>query len=178
MHAARVPARVPELCTAARGLSRSVPGHHRAVTEDEAGDRAGGSTRLLLRHPATPAEMRSIRVRVDRWARRHAVPEDAVIDLQLALGEAVANGVEHAYGEAGCTANGAATVDVELEIRPLGRTQVVAVWVADHGHWRPVPGAPGYRGRGLALIEQLSRGMQVFRTGSGTQVRFDIPLTR
>ncbi|WP_281424686.1 ATP-binding protein [Pseudonocardia nigra] len=117
--------------------------------------------------------MHTIRSRVERWARQQAMPEDAIIDLQLALGEAVANGVEHAYVDA----DGAApTVDVELEIRPMGRVRVVAVRVSDYGRWRPTTVGPSYRGRGLALIARLSHGLQVSRTGQGTQVCFDIPL--
>jgi anti-sigma regulatory factor (Ser/Thr protein kinase) len=55
---------------------------------------------------------------------------------------------------------------------------VVAVTVTDHGRWRPVPEDPGHRGRGLALIRELSRRMQVSMSGQGTRVCFEIPLDR
>jgi anti-sigma regulatory factor (Ser/Thr protein kinase) len=134
-------------------------------------DPRSAPNRLRLRHRAAATELGSIRGRVDRWARQHAVPEDTVIDLQLALGEAVSNGVEHAYRD-----DDAGTVEVELEIRRIGRLRVVAVRVVDHGRWRPTPAHPGYRGRGLTLIERLSRDLQVSRTRYGTQVCFDIPV--
>ncbi|MGQ0573313.1 MAG: ATP-binding protein [Pseudonocardia sp.] len=122
-----------------------------------------------MRHPAEPAQLRRIRRQVDDWAQRNALPEDVLIDLQLALGEAVANGVEHAYA-----GTGAGTVDVELEIRS-GAARVVAVRVADYGSWRPVPMASGHRGRGLAVIERLARGVVVSRTRAGTEICFEIP---
>src|SRR5688572_19412391 len=52
---------------------------------------------LRLRHRARPAELGPIRALVQRWAERNAVPADVLVDLQLSVGEAVSNGVEHAY---------------------------------------------------------------------------------
>jgi anti-sigma regulatory factor (Ser/Thr protein kinase) len=131
--------------------------------------------RLRLRHSASVWELREIRRRVARWAGQNRLPDDAVIDLQLAVGEAVANGVEHAYRE---NAAEVPTVEVDLELRARGALQVVAVTVVDHGRWRPVRGRPRYRGRGLALIERLSRQFQVSTSGHGTRVCFEIPLHR
>jgi len=128
---------------------------------------------LHLCHPADPAELRRIRRRVDDWADSHALPDDVLIDLQLALGEAVANGVEHAYlgAEPG-------TVAVDVEIRRAGSHElVIAVRVTDHGTWRPVPLVNGYRGRGMTVIERLARRVVVSRTRVGTQICFEIPLS-
>jgi anti-sigma regulatory factor (Ser/Thr protein kinase) len=116
--------------------------------------------------------MGRIRARLHRWAVEQAVPEDVLIDLQLAVGEAVANGVEHAYrdGEPG-------TVDVDLALTPRrNRQRVLRVRVADHGRWRPAPSAKGYRGRGLAMIQQLAEHVVVSATATGTQVCFEIPV--
>ncbi len=112
--------------------------------------------------------LRSIRRGVDRWAAEWGVGGDALVDLQLALGEAVANGIEHAYrpGEPGL-------VDVELELRDR---RAVAVRVTDHGRWRPQAAHPGYRGRGLLMIERLARAVRVRPTSGGTEVCFEIPL--
>lgn len=151
-------------------MPASGDGHLSSVNDVAIGEaRAWRSVpgRLWLRHTAEAAQLPLIRRRVRRWAEQNAVPDDTVIDLQLALGEAVSNGVDHAYheGEPG-------TVDVELEIRPTGG---VLVRVVDHGRWRPPPFLKGYRGRGLALIEQLSEGMRVTTSGYGTQISFVIP---
>lgn len=100
------------------------------------------------------------------------MPDDVLMDLQLALGEAVANGVEHAYGK-----GDPGTVDVDLEICGTGdRGAVVAVRVIDHGQWRPTPLVTGYSGHGLAMIERLAERVEVSATCFGTQVCFEIPL--
>lgn len=158
-------------------MDRGAVGHLTTVEELETAWPVGAAG-LQLRSRAEPAELRVIRRRVDDWAERNAVCDAVLIDLQLALGEAVSNGVEHAYPD-----GGAGTVDVALEIRPAASTAhnaglVVMVRVRDHGRWRPVPATPGYRGRGLALIEQLSDDMQVSGTARGTQICFEIPLHR
>lgn len=127
---------------------------------------------LQLCYPAQPAKLQRIREDVRRWAEQNEVPNEVLIDLQLALGEAVANGVEHAYrdGDPG-------TVDVDLEIQVDGpHGYVVAVRVVDHGRWRPIPQMSGYRGRGLAMIDRLAEQVVVSATRFGTQVCFEIPL--
>jgi anti-sigma regulatory factor (Ser/Thr protein kinase) len=130
---------------------------------------------LRLRCPAALAELRVVRRRVQRWANRHGLPEDVVIDLQLAVGEAVSNGIEHAYTCDGPRQDDGAAVEVELELCPGADGPVVAARVADHGTWRPAAADPGYRGRGLALIRQLSRELRVLQTPRGTELIFAIP---
>ena len=117
---------------------------------------------------AVLAELRSIRRSVDRWAAEWGIGGDTLVDLQLALGEAVANGIEHAYGS-----GEPGTLDVELE---LCDDRAVAVTVTDHGRWQPKPASPGYRGRGLMMIERLADAVRVLPTAGGTQVHFEIPL--
>lgn len=129
-----------------------------------------GARPLRLCHRAEPGELHRIRRRIGRWAEQSGVPEDVTIDLQLAVGEAVANGVEHAYLDRGA---GPATVDVEMQVRE-GHPDAVVVRVADHGHWRPAPTNPGYRGRGLLMIERLAGGVQVLCSPRGTEVSFEI----
>lgn len=127
-----------------------------------------GACPLRLHHRAVPEELRRIRRRIGRWARLSGVPDDVTIDLQLAVGEAVANGVEHAYRD-----TGPGTVDVEMRVR-AGDPAAVVVRVADHGHWRPVPACPGHRGRGLLMIERLAQRVQVLCSPRGTEVCFEI----
>jgi anti-sigma regulatory factor (Ser/Thr protein kinase) len=147
--------------------------------------------RLRLRCPAALTELRTIRQRVQRWAHGNGLPDDVLVDLQLAVGEAVSNGIEHAYGHdsagpaeqvepapAGTPAatSGDACIEVELELQAGEEGTEVAARVSDRGRWRHAPAQPGYRGRGLALIAQLSREMRVRPTGQGTLVTFAIPL--
>ncbi|MBM7806715.1 PAS domain S-box-containing protein [Geodermatophilus bullaregiensis] len=122
--------------------------------------------------PADPRRLSRVRRTVTAWARAAGLSEDGVDDLQLALGEALANAVEHAYAATGGTGR--------CEYR-LARTAdgSIDVCVRDEGVWRPVPADPGHRGRGLALISALASEVEVARTtdargaeGAGTTVRF------
>ncbi|MGD9528040.1 ATP-binding protein [Pseudonocardia sp.] len=139
---------------------------------------------LHLSRPAHPAQLGYIRARVQGWAQQHRVPEGVLIDLQLALGEAVANGVEHAY-----TGMTAGTVDVEVRLwrTPQGSRRpddgvagpdpppggTITVRVADHGRWQPPTGS-AHRGRGMLVIERLARNTEIIRGRNGTHVCFEI----
>jgi anti-anti-sigma factor len=127
---------------------------------------------LHERLPADPARLRGVRRTVTAWAVAAGLPEDGIDDLQLALGEALANAVEHAYAGNG----GAGSCEYRLERTGDGS---VDVCVRDEGVWRPAPADRGHRGRGLELITALATDVEVARTtddsgaaGSGTTVRF------
>jgi anti-anti-sigma factor len=104
---------------------------------------------------------------VTAWTAAAGLPEDTAEDLQLALGEALANAVEHAY---------AASPD-EGECSYLVAREAdggVRVEVRDTGLWRPPPADRGYRGRGLELISALATDVEVAHTSevAGTAVCF------
>lgn len=128
----------------------------------------GGRPRLRLRHRAHPVELGRIRRHIAGWAQRSGVPEDVTMDLQLAVGEAVANGVEHAFPE------GPGEVAIALARRGDGS---ITVEVGDSGTWRPRPADPGHRGRGLAVIHALARDVEVTPGATGTHVSFRVPPT-
>jgi anti-anti-sigma regulatory factor len=106
------------------------------------------------------------------WATAAGLTLDTTEDLQLALGEALANAVEHAYtgGGAGeCEYRVARAADGSLDVE-----------VTDTGRWRPPPADRGFRGRGLELISVLARDVEIVHgadapAGSGTRVRFRFP---
>ena len=76
----------------------------------------------------------------------------------VAIGEACANVVEHAYGPGG------GILSVQLSLEPPA---VVAV-ISDNGRWRA---ARGYnRGRGTTLIHGLTDGVEIDRRDDGTRV--------
>ena len=120
---------------------------------------------LELHLPARPESLGAMRRRVAAWARTVAVPDVALDDLQLALGESATNAVEHAYRD-----DEEGVVDVRVARCDDGAIEVV---VRDHGTWRPIPADPGYRGRGLALVRELTDQTAVTsQPDGGTRVRF------
>lgn len=127
--------------------------------------------RLELHLPADPRALRGMRRQVERWLVGHRVGEQALIDIQLALGEAAANGVEHAYRKPDADSR----VDVELEFVGDGAGRELAVLVRDRGRWLQARTRPSTRGRGLAMIKALSSGMRVTSNAYGTEVTFSVP---
>lgn len=133
----------------------------------------GRSDRLALRIPAVVDLLRPLRRRVEHWAQAHGLSADDLADLQLALGEAVSNAMEHAYAGAG---TGTGTVDVEIEVRAAGSGREVLARVTDRGRWKQATSRPTHRGRGLTMIGELSGDMRVTSNSSGTEVVFTVSL--
>ncbi|TQM03134.1 SpoIIE family protein phosphatase [Pseudonocardia kunmingensis] len=121
--------------------------------------------RLVL--PAEAAVLRELRATLLAWTAAAGMDEDDVYDLQLAVGEAAANAVEHAY-----RGRAPGPMAVELERDADGG---VRAHVRDEGAWRPVPEDKGYRGRGLELIRDVSSRMQLNHGPGGTEVLFTVP---
>jgi anti-sigma regulatory factor (Ser/Thr protein kinase) len=108
---------------------------------------------------ARPAVLAGLRRALGRWLTAHGLSDQDVFDIALAVSEASANAIEHAYGPAD------ATFDVECAID----SGEVVVTVVDRGSWRPL-GARD-RGRGLEIMGKLMDELQVQRTTDGTHVR-------
>jgi anti-anti-sigma factor len=119
------------------------------------------------RLPPDPRRLAGVRRAVAAWAVAAGLTDEVTDDLQLALGEALANAVEHAYrgsGDGECSYRVAREADggVRVEVR-------------DSGTWRPPPADKGFRGRGLELIAALGEDVEVSAgagPGPGTTVRF------
>ena len=120
---------------------------------------------LRLGVHADPAQLSTIRRTVGHWATTAGLDPDSIADLQLALGEATGNAVEHAYRDAPTPGR----VLIEMDFDDDG---VLAVRVTDTGAWRPAPADPGHRGRGLKIIRALCRDVSLDTGPAGTVVRF------
>jgi serine phosphatase RsbU (regulator of sigma subunit)/anti-sigma regulatory factor (Ser/Thr protein kinase) len=113
---------------------------------------------LELTLPARPPSLRAVRLEVDRWLRAVGATDSDVMDLQVAIGEACSNAVEHAYGAA------AGTLTVTMRID----WPEVHVQVRDTGRWRPE--RAGDHGRGLFLMRSLADAADVRNGPGGTTV--------
>lgn len=119
-------------------------------------------------YPADPAQLTLIRRQLSRWLRPLELSEDAVAGVVLAVDEAAANAVRHAYGE------GAAGT-VELTLWTEGST--LCVEVADHGRWRHPGGDPDGGGRGIELMSAMSDAVLIHydQRGSRVLLRHHVP---
>jgi len=154
------PAELEELCS---HILASVPGG--SALQDDAALlavrlTAQRSSRLELELPAEPESVSALRHRLEHWLVQTGEGRDDVLAIKLAVSEACANAVEHAYGPgAGHT--------LRLVAERSGDT--VAVEVSDSGRWRARRGSE--RGLGLRVIEQLMDVLDLEQTPAGTTVR-------
>ena len=118
---------------------------------------------LRERRTARPETVLALRRLVRRWTVTTVVDEEIGESIVLVVDEAVSNVVEHAYrGPVG-------DVSVFAAPRPCGNGVVVVV--EDQGVWSPPGADPGFRGRGLDLMRELSDHHAVLGSELGTTVR-------
>jgi anti-sigma regulatory factor (Ser/Thr protein kinase)/putative methionine-R-sulfoxide reductase with GAF domain len=113
---------------------------------------------LLLRLPADPKVLSLVRRVLRRWLRERGADDEAVTEVTLAVGEACANAIEHAYSPA--------EAEFQLEARTANGDALVAV--RDSGRWR----APQRRDRGygLTIIEAAVDAVDINPAESGTEI--------
>jgi GAF domain-containing protein/anti-sigma regulatory factor (Ser/Thr protein kinase) len=118
--------------------------------------------------PARPEQLAPLRARLREWAGRAQLDPISTDNLMLAVTEACANSIEHAYPPTGI----GATVDVE--VAPL-LDGTVAVRVSDTGRWRDPVSDDRFRGRGLGVIRAATSEMTIDHEPSGTVVTMLLP---
>ncbi len=118
--------------------------------------------------PGRPDELRGLRAAMREWMDARAVAEPVRDALLLAVGEACANAVEHAYHYGG---SGDVHVDIAEEV-----DRSFAVIVRDFGRFRTDPAGSDDRGRGTDIMRKLATDFSRHSTPSGTTVRFRLPM--
>ncbi|MGH3764937.1 MAG: ATP-binding protein [Pseudonocardiaceae bacterium] len=116
---------------------------------------------LVVTAPATVHNATELRRAFHRWVDA-LVDDDTANDLSLAVYEALTNAAEHAFTpqqEPGSMCLHASIADVE-----------VTITIADNGTWRSPDNLPSHRGRGLALIHQLTTHVHLHRDAHGSTV--------
>ena len=111
--------------------------------------------------PADPEQLAVIRRELSGWLAPLALTEDETADVVLAVDEAAANAVRHAYGpdEAGI---------VELTLWTESGT--LCIEIVDHGSWRPPAERPAEGGRGIPLMSHMSESVLIHFDDRGSRV--------
>jgi serine/threonine-protein kinase RsbW len=135
---------------------------HRSVPQD-------GPGRVEFVHrswPADPAQLSVIRRELAGWLAPLDLTDDETADVVLAVDEAAANAVRHAYGPG---TSGA------VELTMWTEPGTLCVEVVDHGSWRP-PAAPtpvgdlADRGRGIPLMSTMADAVLIHYDARGSRV--------
>ncbi|GAA4553126.1 ATP-binding protein [Pseudonocardia xishanensis] len=132
--------------------------------------------------PADPEQLSVIRHELRRWLEPLRLSGDEVDDVVLAVDEAVANAVRHAYPEDGFG-------EVELTLWTEGSETsadggALCIEITDHGSWRGVDSvtADSQGGRGMLLMQHMVETVLVHFDGRGSRVllrhRFGAPAAK
>jgi anti-sigma regulatory factor (Ser/Thr protein kinase) len=113
---------------------------------------------LAMTLPAHPRSLRVMRHAVSQWLARAGITVADGSDLLLAVNEAAANAIEHAYG----LGDGDVRIDVER------RDDDVYVRIRDRGRWRGARSVGG--GLGMDLMRRLVDDVDVDVRSGGTSV--------
>jgi anti-sigma regulatory factor (Ser/Thr protein kinase)/putative methionine-R-sulfoxide reductase with GAF domain len=113
---------------------------------------------LELELPAVPGMLAEVRRMLTRWLRSKQIEREVAAEITIAVSEACANAIEHAYGPAGGS--------FAVQAQRVG--DVAEVVVRDAGRWRPPRGEN--RGRGLKIMQAAMDELEVGRDGEGTRV--------
>ena len=111
--------------------------------------------------PADPAQLSVIRHELARWLAPLSLSEEETADVVLAVDEAAANAVCHAYGPGESGA-----VDLTMWTEP----DTLCIEVVDHGHWRPPAEEPVEGGRGIGLMSTMAEAVLIQYDGRGSRV--------
>ena len=126
-------------------------------------------TDLSLRVPATEDSLPLVRQALRSVGQTVDADLEALEDAELAVTEALANAVEHAYGDA----------DGEIRILVKPEESSLIVTVSDDGVGMPdeVRRRSEGRGYGLSMIEGIATTLEI-KEGEGTDVRMTFPMGR
>jgi anti-sigma regulatory factor (Ser/Thr protein kinase) len=113
---------------------------------------------LDLRIPADPRELANIRRVIRRWLRRRGAGDDDTDEITLAVNEACANAIEHAY----------APTPARFNLRASAQDGEIRISVTDTGRWRTPRGRN--RGRGLRIMRAASDSVAVNSGEDGTEI--------
>jgi len=117
----------------------------------------GGGFRIAVK--ADPQELAGFRKRLRGWLATAGMGTQQAHDVLVAVSEAVANAVEHAYRD------GEGTVEIAAQ----ASQDSVEVTVTDTGRWREPRGS--HRGRGLVLMNALMDEVEFHTDEGGTIVQ-------
>lgn len=150
-------------------------------TADDDDDRTAGPGMAWIDPPARPGDLMTVvhaepaavpaaRALTRQWLSTLNWPIEDAEDVELAVNEAIANVVDHAYPP---DTPGTATLHAWVSAHPSTRHRGVVVTVTDHGRWaahHPDSHAPDARGHGLAVMSGCMAELHIQRAAAGTTI--------
>ncbi len=117
--------------------------------------------------PADPEHLSAIRHELARWLAPLRLTEIETADVVLAVDEAAANAVRHAYAP-----DESGSVELTLWTEPGTEPghSTLSIEIVDHGHWQPPTDRPTDGGRGIPLMTTMSESVLIHYDERGSRV--------
>jgi anti-sigma regulatory factor (Ser/Thr protein kinase) len=113
---------------------------------------------LEIELPAEAGILARLRHQLGHWLRAAGLDREVTTEIMIAVSEAGANAVEHAYGPGRGS----------FEVRAARAGDTIEVTVRDRGRWREPRGEN--RGRGLKIMRAAMDSLDVRATEDGTEI--------
>ena len=113
---------------------------------------------LRLRLAADANVLSRMRRDLRRWLRKQGANDTEVAEITIAVSEACANAIEHAYSPS----------PARFSLEVSAADSVVTIAVIDHGQWRAPRGES--RGRGLTIVDAAMDNVEIITDDRGTVV--------
>lgn len=123
--------------------------------------------------PADPEQLSVIRHQLADWLAPLRLTEAETVDVVLAVDEAAANVVRHAYGPD--DDSGVVELTLWTENGRRAGDTTLSIEIVDHGSWRPpaeptAKGAAGPSGRGIPLMQTTAESVLIHYDERGSRV--------
>jgi anti-sigma regulatory factor (Ser/Thr protein kinase) len=117
--------------------------------------------------PADPEHLSAIRHEPARWLAPLRLTEIETADVVLAVDEAAANAVRHAYAPAE-----SGSVELTLWTEPGSEPghSTLSIEIVDHGSWQPPDDRRTEGGRGIPLMTTMSESVLIHYDERGSRV--------
>ncbi len=124
---------------------------------------------LQLQFPAHVSQLAPSRAALRSWLTRARVDPVQTHDIVVAVGEAVANAIEHGHRH---------SPEGIISLRATALFDQVELTVADTGSWKPPrPDTNTHRGRGIKLMRALLHDVAITPGATGTLVQLSARIT-
>ena len=124
---------------------------------------------LQLEFPAHVSQLAPTRAALRSWLTRARVDPVQTQDMVIAVGEAIANAIEHGHRH---------SPEGIISLRATALFDQVQLTVVDTGSWKPPrPDAAAHRGRGIKLMRALMHSVAINPGATGTLVQLSVRIT-
>jgi serine/threonine-protein kinase RsbW len=131
-------------------------------------DPAGHIEFLHRSWPADSEQLAVIRHELTGWLAPLRLTDEETADVVLAVDEAAANAVRHAYGE---EESGVVELTLWTEEGTATAPATLSIEVVDHGQWRPPAETPSEgSGRGIPLMNTMAESVLIHFDERGSRV--------